>query len=117
MNFLQIVNSYAGLVSMVFVLVGAFFTARYSGKSKASSTATDAQDKAMNAMEMRLNVQEKNISDLTKENMRLQLIIETISSALKGMNLVVTIEGELVRIKDENNNSSVTTRIHNQNGQ
>ncbi len=111
MSFLQIVQSYSGLVSMIFAIASAIYFARFVGKNKASNTVSDAQEKAISAMEARLEVQEKNINDLTKENTRLQLIIETISSALKGMNLVVTIEGELVKIKDENNNSSIAKRM------
>lgn len=111
MNFLQIVNSYSGLLSMVFIIAGAIYAARFASKSTATSTATEAQEKAIGALESRLNVQEKSINDLTKENSRLQLIMETVSAALKGMGLTVTIEGEMVRIKDDKNNST-TTRIH-----
>jgi hypothetical protein len=114
MNFLQTVSEYAGLVSMVFVIVGAAVTAQYVGKSRATSSASDAQDKAINAMEARLDVQEKRIGDLTKENARLYLIFDTIKSALKSMGMAVTIDGDMVIINHAGN--SIATRIHGQDG-
>lgn len=114
MSFLQTVSEYSGLISIVFAIALAIYTARFAGKSKATNTATDAQDKAIVALETRLEVQEKNTSDLTRENARLYLIIDTIKAALKSMGFVVTIDGEVVIIGD--GKSSVTTRIHKQNG-
>jgi hypothetical protein len=112
MAFLQTVSEFSGLLSLIFVMAGAVYAARFVGKSKATNTASDAQEKAINAMEARLDVQEKNINDLTKENTRLQLIIETIGAALKGMGFVVTIDGEMVRIND--GKSSIAKKIqHN----
>jgi hypothetical protein len=114
MGFLQIVSEYSGLLSLIFVISGAVYAARYVGKGKAADTAADAQEKAIGAMEARLNVQEKSIADLTKENARLCLVFDTIKAALKSMGMMVTIDGEMIIIND--GKTSVTTRIK-QNGQ
>jgi cell division protein FtsB len=113
MSFLQVVSEYSGLVSIIFAMALAVYTARFTGKNKAASTATDAQDKAIAALETRLEVQEKNTGDLTKENARLQLILETIKAALKSRGLIITIDGEMITIGD---GKSTTTAHIRQNG-
>lgn len=97
---------------MILTIAAAIIAARSSGKNDAIKSATDAQSKTIDAMQSRLDVQSSSIEEMRKENIRLQLIIETVSSALKSMGLIVSIEGEMVKIKDNNNNST-TTRIHN----
>lgn len=109
---LQIVSNYAGLFSMILTIAGAVILAINAGKSSADTKASEAQAKTIDAMQARLDVQSSSIEEMKKENVRLQLIIETITSALKGMGLIVTIEGEMVRVRDDKNNST-TTRIHN----
>jgi len=109
MNFLQTVAEYGGLVSIIFVIAQAVDAARFVGKSKAASTATDEQEKVINAMNARLEVQERNINDLVKENARLQLILETIKAALKSRGLIITIDGEMITIGD--GTSTTTTHI------
>lgn len=97
---------------MVLIIAGAILAAIRSGKDDSVKKATEAQAKTIDAMQSRLDVQSSSIDEMRKDNIRLQLIIETISSALKSMGLIVTIEGEMIKIKDNNNNSTVT-RIHN----
>ncbi len=97
---------------MILTIAAAVIAAKSAGKNNAVRDATEAQAKTIDAMQSRLDVQSSSIQEMRKENIRLQLIIETISSALKSMGLIVTIEGEMVRIKDNNNNST-TARIHN----
>lgn len=115
MNFLQIVSELSGPLSLIFVVLGAVYAARFTGKNQAANTATEAQEKAIGALESRLNVQEKSIADLTKENARLYLIFDTIKAALKNMGMAVTIDGEMVIINDGKN--SITTPIHGARGQ
>jgi len=97
---------------MILTIAAAVMVVRNVGKNNADTKATEAQAKTIDAMQARLDVQSNSIDEMRKDNTRLQLIIETITSALKSMGLVVTIEGEMVKIKDNNNNST-TTRIHN----
>lgn len=113
MSFLQVVSEYSGLVSIIFAIALALYTARFAGKNKATNTATEAQEKAIDAMEKRLDVQDRDIKDLIKENTRLQLILETIKAALKSRGLIITIDGEMITIGDGTN--STTTHIR-QNG-
>ena len=103
---------------MVLLLVVSIVAGRYMAKSNVSSAASEAQKNAIDAMQTEMTVLRGRIDDIKnesasikKENVRLQLIMETISAALKGMGLIITIEGEMVKIRDDNNNST-TTRIH-----
>jgi len=116
---LQSLSAFAGLISMVLLLVVAVVAGRYMAKSSIGDAASKAQKSAIDAMGEELVVLRGRIddiksenTDIRKENTRLQFLMETIVSALKGMGLIVTIEGELVIIKDTNTNGSVTTRIH-----
>jgi cell division protein FtsB len=115
---MQSLSAFAGLVSMVLLLVVAIVAGKYMAKSNVNAVTSDAQKSAIEAMNVEISVLRAKIDDIKKdnaeikkENERLQSIMETISAALKGMDLIVTLEGEMVRIRDSNNNST-TTRIH-----
>jgi hypothetical protein len=115
----QSLSAFAGLISMVLLLVVAVFAGRYMTKSGINDASAKAQKSAMDAMHEEITILKGRVEDvksdnvdIRKENTRLQFLMETIVSALKGMGFIVTIEGELVIIKDTNTNGSVTTRIH-----
>lgn len=97
---------------MVITIVGGVAVAIFLGKSKAGAAANAEQEKAINAMQKRLDAQAQDIADLRMENTRLEQTIDTICKALKvKKGLVVTIQGEMVSIEDRNGNMT-TTRIH-----
>lgn len=96
---------------MILTIAGAILVARNGNRNNADQAAADAQSKTIEAMQARLDVQSSSIEEMRKENVRLQLVIETVCAALKSMGLIVTIEGEMVKIKDDKNNST-TARIH-----
>jgi hypothetical protein len=115
----QSLSAFAGLISMVLLLVLAAISGRYMVKSGISKEAIQAYKDTMDAMHAEITILKGRVEDvkndnvdIRKENTRLQFLMETIVSALKGMGFIVTIEGELVIIKDTNTNGSVTTRIH-----
>jgi hypothetical protein len=115
----QSLSAFAGLVSMVLLLIVSVVAGRYMTKSNINSAANEAQKSAIEAMKTEMEVLKGRIDDIKsenttikKDNTRLQLVMETIAAALKGMGLVISVEGELVRIKNESNNENIVQRIH-----
>jgi regulator of replication initiation timing len=115
----QSLSAFAGLISMVLLLVVAVFAGRYMTKSGISDASNKAQKSAMDAMHEEITILKgriedvkKDSADMKKENMRLQLIMETIAASLKGMGLIVSVEGDLVRIKNEVSSENVVQRVH-----
>lgn len=104
---------------MVLLLVVSVIAGRYMARSGISDASSKAQKSAMDAMHEEITILKgrvedvkKDSSDMKKENIRLQLIMETIAASLKGMGLIVSVEGELVRIKNEASREDVVQRIH-----
>ena len=121
-SLIQSLNSFAGLISVVLLLIVSIVAGRYTVKSNVHNTTNEAQKSAIEAMHAEIDVLRGKIEDIKsesmdikKENIRLQITIDTIKSALKGMGLVVTVDGEMVMIND--GKSSVATRMHTVNGQ
>jgi hypothetical protein len=115
----QSLSAFAGLISMVLLLIVSVVAGRYMAKSSIGKEASEAQKSAIEAMNTELGVLKGRIDDIKsenatirRENIRLQSLMETIAAALKGMGLIITVEGELVRIKNEVSNENVVQRIH-----
>lgn len=115
---MQNLSTFAGLVSVVLLLAVSVAAGKYMARSNINSQASEAQKNTIDAMNVEISILRTRIDDIKinnteiqKENARLQLTMNTISTALRSMNLIVTIEGEMVIIRDNNNNSTVT-RIH-----
>lgn len=109
---MQSLSAFAGLISMVLLLVLAVVAGRYMARANINTAASEAQKSAINAMHEEIGILRNKIDDVKKENIRLQFIMETISAALKNMGIIVSIDGDMVRIKDGKDNSNITTRIH-----
>ncbi|GAC1363793.1 MAG: hypothetical protein NVS2B12_20220 [Ktedonobacteraceae bacterium] len=73
-------------------------------------TANEIQERVINALESELGHLHQRLDDLKEENTRLKLTIDTICAALKSRGLAVTIEGDMVSIRD-GLGGSTTTRI------
>ncbi len=73
-------------------------------------TANEIQERVINALESELEQLRQRLDDLKEENARLKLTIETICAALKSRGMAVTIEGDMVSIRDSSG-SKTTTRI------
>lgn len=115
----QSLSAFAGLISMVLLLIVSVVAGRYMTKSNINTAANEAQKSAIEAMTTEMGVLKGRIDDIKnknaaikKDNTRLQLVMETISAALKGMGVIILVEGELVRIKSESSNENVVQRIH-----
>jgi regulator of replication initiation timing len=73
-------------------------------------TANEIQERVINALEIELEHLRQRLDDLKEENTRLKLTIDTICAALKSRDMAVTIEGDMVSIRDSSG-SKTTTRI------
>lgn len=105
MDFLTLLSNSVGFISLGITLVVAFFAVK-SGKMQ---SANQAQGSAIAAMRSELETLRERIEDAEKENSRLEQIIDTICSALKIRGMVITVQGEMVHIQDQN--GSTTTKI------
>jgi hypothetical protein len=76
-------------------------------------TANEVQERVIHALESEIGTLKDRLSELEKENARLTLIIATIRTAMRRRGLFVTIEGELVSIRDKAGRFSQETRIRN----
>lgn len=103
---LQTLSNIAGLISFVAVVIGGFFFM----KSNVGKQTSDAQQNAISALQAEVQTLRGRIADTEKENIKLQQTLDTICSALKIRGLVVSIQGEMINIADQN--GSTTTRIH-----
>ena len=65
----------------------------------------------INALESEINALKDRLGELEKENARLTHVIATIRSALKRRGLIVSVDGELVSIRDRAGKLTQTTRI------
>ena len=87
------------LLTLVGIVIYGFYIKR-SAKSKAEDLAKDAYDKAIKAMQIRADIQDKRLNDAEKENTRLQQTVETIYSALEARGIYITVQGRMVHIQD-----------------
>jgi peptidoglycan hydrolase CwlO-like protein len=119
---LQSLNSIAGFLSIFVLFVVTIISGRYMARSKINEKAIETQKSAIEAMHEEIDILRGRVDDIKsenteirKENTRLQMIIETIKTALKGLGLAVTIDGNMVSIND--GKSSIAKEIHDkQNG-
>lgn len=101
------------IITFIIAVSGVVGTALTYRNAKTNGLSTLQKD-TIEAMQKRIDTLEGDYASLdnkyialTKENNRLSGVIETICSALKHENLFLTIEGEMITIKD---NRARTTR-------
>jgi YD repeat-containing protein len=74
-------------------------------------TANEVQERVINALESEINALKDRLGELEKENARLTQVIATIRMAMRRRGLLVTIDGELVSIRDRAGKFTQATRI------
>jgi predicted nuclease with TOPRIM domain len=74
-------------------------------------TANEVQERVINALESEINALKDRLGELEKENARLTHVIATIRRALRRRGLFVSIDDELVSIRDRAGNLTQATRI------
>lgn len=96
------------LVMTIAVVLGGIFAFKV-GMSK---TASEIQERVISALRTEIQSLQDRISQLEKENTRLQQILGIIKSALKKRGLTITIDSDLVSIHDEKSgNTTQSSRI------
>lgn len=98
-----IINAVIGII----VILGGFFVF----KGSIGKAASAAQQSALSAMQAELDTLRSRTDDLKEENTRLQHILQTICAALKGQGIAITIDGDMVHIRDDKASTSTSTRI------
>jgi regulator of replication initiation timing len=124
LSLIQSLSALSGLIvsgtGFIVVIVGSFYLVK-SGLGKTVNRANQDAITALGATILALQADsqrfERKIDELTKENSRLKLTMDTVRNALKTRGLMVTIDGEMVIIDSLDSKSSTVTRIEKQNGQ
>jgi predicted nucleic acid-binding Zn-ribbon protein len=78
-------------------------------RSSLMHTANAVQERVITALQSEIDAVRARIDDLERENTRLRHTIETICAALKTRGIVVSIDGDMVNIRD--GVGSTTARI------
>ena len=102
-NILSILN----LVFCVGLAVGGLAAFRHGF----TRTANEVQERVINALESEINALKDRLGELEKENARLTHVIATIRTALRRRGLFVSVDGELVSIRDRMGKLTQATRI------
>lgn len=74
-------------------------------------TANEVQERVIHALESEINALKDRLSELEKENVRLTHLIATMRHAMKRRGLFVTIDGDLVSIRDRAGKLTQAARI------
>jgi cell division protein FtsB len=99
-------------------VLGGYIAFRVALKSKTAEIwqhATEAQDRAIHALQAEMAVLKDEMSALKAENVRLVSHLSTIKTALKRRNFYISIDGEIVYAPDLSSTQQ-TTRITGQMG-
>jgi hypothetical protein len=104
LNFLSILN----LVITLSLMVGGLLAYQHGF----TRTANEVQERVIRLLQSEIGALQDRIVALEKENTRLSHVITTIRSSLKRRGLLITIDGELVSIRDRAGRVTQTTRIH-----
>ena len=103
-NFLTVLN----LVTTFGLIVGGVL-AYHHGFAR---TASEVQERVIHLLQSEIGAMQDRIDALEKENTRLSQVIMTIRTSLKRRGLHITIDGELVSIRDKTGLTQ-SARIHN----
>lgn len=93
-DFLPFLN----IVLVVCLTVGGLFAFRNGRQTQLAKLQKDTND----TLQQRISALEGKIADFEKENAVQRHIIDTITSALKQRGVLITIDGDLVTITDQN---------------
>jgi hypothetical protein len=91
----------ATLLTLFSIIAYGWYIKRAS-KSKAEEIATSSYEKAITAMQTYSDILGKRLEEAEKETTRINLTVATIYAALKARGIHVTIDGEMITIRDTN---------------
>src|SRR5437773_5749881 len=101
-------------VISLLLTIGGLLGGFYAFKSSMSRAANEVQEHVINALESEITNLHQRLADLKDDNSRLELIIETICAALKSRGLAVTIDGDMVSIRDTSGTTTTVAHIQEQ---
>ena len=99
--------SIISLILTIAGLLGGF----YAFRNGMTRTANEVQERVINALESEIITLRQRLDDMKEDNIRLQLIIDTICAALESRGLAVTVDGHMVSIHDTHSSTTTVTRI------
>jgi hypothetical protein len=105
-NILSIIN----LVFCLGLAVGGLAAFRHG----LARTANEVQERVIHALESEINALKDRLSELEKENAHLTRLIATLRLAMKRRGLFVTIDGDLVSIRDRAGKYTQATHIQDE---
>jgi cell division protein FtsB len=105
---MQQLYTISGIVSTITTLV-IILTSIFVMRGSIGKVISDAQERAIEAMKAELDILRNRSEDQAKEIVRLNHIIDTICSALKSKGIIVSVDGELVTLRD--NGTTTSARI------
>ena len=112
LSLIQTISALSGLVTTGTLIVIAAIGSFYIIRSGVRKTTSEAQQDAIVALQAQVSALRNNVEDLTKENARLEQVVQTICSALKTRGMIITVQGELITIEDVKTGRTTATRIH-----
>lgn len=107
MNELSNLFSVVNVAITLLVLVGGYMAI----KSANHRQSGEIQSQAIDALKAELEVLQRRLEALERENTRLQQIMSLIKSALRKRGLTISIDGDLVTIDDGKGHRSQHSRI------
>ena len=76
-------------------------------RSSLARTANEVQERVIHALESELTSMRGKLDAMKAENTRLSLVIDIICAALRNRGIAVSIDGDMVSIKDGNGNDTM----------
>lgn len=77
-------------------------------------TANEVQERVINALESEINALKDRLGELERENARLTQVIAIMRASLRRRGIFVTIDGEMVSIRDRSGRNTQATPIHSE---
>ncbi len=103
----SILLNFLYLMLMIGTVIGGIIAFRVG----ISRTASEIQERVINALKDEIDTLKDKVSDLEKENTRLNQTMSLIRKALHKRGLTITIDGDLVSISDAQGNTHQAGRI------
>lgn len=97
LNNLPLLNT----ILILLTVIGGFFAFKTGKRNDLLKFQKDTID----ALQQRITTLEAKVTDFEKENVVQRHIIDTITSALKQRNMIITIDGDMVTIADSHSST------------
>jgi hypothetical protein len=105
---IQSLNSVAGLLSILIVFIVAIISGKTMSKSKISEEASNAQQRAITAMQAEMLVLRGKLEDLKKNNAQLNRTIEIVRKAFERRGIMITISENSIDIEDSKKSTTIS---------